>query len=376
MAVRSELRLALPWTDEDEINEIRAVLASGYLSQGPKADEFERLVAEYVGTEYAFATSSGTTALHLSLVALKIGPGDEVLVPDFTFPATANVVLQQGARPVLVDVDLETFTMDADDLAAKITPRSRAIMPVHAFGLSADMQPIIKLAEAHGLAVVEDAACALGATYNGKQCGNLGTMGCFSFHGRKVITTGEGGMITTNDHALAERVRLLRNHGGVRTDNRFVFEAAGFNYRMSDIQAAVGIAQMRKLDRIIQCKRELARELARKLQHVPGVRPPREPRWGGHIYQSYVVFLGEGIDRDGVILAMRRRGVETTLGTYALHTEPAFAEEHARCTDNLRNSRQAYLHALTLPLHPPMDEADLDRVVSALGEAIQDAAQG
>src|SRR5262249_25152874 len=247
MTVETFMRLAASYTDEDEISEIRGVLDSGYLTQGPKVAEFERLVAGSVGTRYAFATTSATTALHLSLVALDVGPGDEVLVPDFTFPATANVAIQQGARPVLVDIDLETFTIDVNDLAEKITPRSRAIIPVHTFGLSADMGPILELADVHGLAVVEDAACAIGATYYGKPVGGLAETGCFSFHPRKVITTGEGGMITTGDDLLAEKIQLLRNHGGVRREGRFTFEASGYNYRMSDILAAVGVAQMRKL---------------------------------------------------------------------------------------------------------------------------------
>ena len=208
------IRLALPCTDQDELEEIRAVLATGYLTQGPKVAEFERLVAARVGSRYAFAMSSCTTALHLSLVVAGVGPGDEVLVSDFTFPATANVVVQQGARPVLVDIDLDTLAMSVDDAATRVTARTKAIVPVHPFGLAADMDPILALAARHGLAVIEDAATAIGATYWGRPCGSLGQLGCFSFHPRKVITTGEGGMITTSDEGLAERIRLLRSHGG------------------------------------------------------------------------------------------------------------------------------------------------------------------
>ena len=369
--VEPRLRLALPWTDEDEIQEIRQVLASGYLAQGPKAVEFERMVADFVGAKYVFATSSCTTALHLSLVALGIGRGDEVLVPDFTFPATANVVVQQGARPVLVDIDLDTFTMDVEDLKAKVTPRSKAIMPVHAFGLSADMDAIMAVAREHGLCVVEDAACAIGATYYGKHCGTVGTVGCFSFHARKVITTGEGGMIATNDDSLAERIQLLRNHGGVRTDNRFTFEAAGFNYRMSDIQAAVGVGQMRKLGQIIHGKRELASELGMRIQDVASVTIPKEPAWGGHIYQSYVVLLDEQIERDTVIQLVKQRGIETTLGTYALHAEPFFATRYGYRPGDLPNSYQAYRRSLTLPSYPPMEAADLGTIVESLEYALE-----
>ena len=184
------IRLARPYTDEAEIDEVRAVLASGHLSQGPKVSEFESLIAARVGSQHAFAVSSATTALHLTLVALELGPGDEVLVPDFTFPATANVVVQQGALPVLVEIDLESFGVNADNLEQKVTSRTRAIMPVHAFGLSADMAPVIELAARHGLDVIEDAACALGAVYRDQACGSIGRAGCFSFHPRKSITTG------------------------------------------------------------------------------------------------------------------------------------------------------------------------------------------
>ena len=374
MTVEAPIRLARPLVDQDELNEIQAVLSSGYLAQGPKVTEFERLVADYVGTKHAFAMTSATTALHLALVVLDIGPGDEVLVPDFTFPATANVVVQQGARPVLVDVDPATFTVDLDDLEAKVTPRTRAVIPVHAFGLAADMDPIVALARRHGLAVIEDAACAIGTTYHGRHCGALGTLGCFSFHPRKVITTGEGGMITTDDDALAERVALLRSHGGVRQDGRFVFEAAGFNYRMSDILAAVGVAQMRKLDALIAAKRRMAARLSGLLAGVPGLALPREPAWGGHIYQSYVVTLERGVDRDRVIQAMKQRGVETTLGTYALHAQPFFGREYGYRTGELPGSYLAFTQSLALPLYPQLEDADLVRVAETLRGALAEVA--
>jgi perosamine synthetase len=369
------IRLARPLIDDDELNEVAAVLASGYLAQGPKVGEFERAVADYVGAKHAFAMTSATTALHLALVVLDIGPGDEVLVPDFTFPASANVVVQQGARPILVDVDPATFTVDLHDLAAKITPRSRAIMPVHAFGLSADMAPLNVLAQAHGLAVVEDAACAIGTTYGGKHCGALGTIGCFSFHPRKVITTGEGGMITTDDDALAQRIALLRSHGGVRRDGRFTFEAAGFNYRMSDIQAAVGVAQLRKLDGLIARKRELAAQLTGLLDGLDGVTAPAVPAWGGHIFQAYVVLLDDGIDRDRVIELMREQGIETTLGTYALHAQPFFAREYGYELGDLPGSYRAFRQSLALPLYSQLTDQDMARIAQALRRSLDTVAR-
>jgi dTDP-4-amino-4,6-dideoxygalactose transaminase len=366
-----QIRLAMPWMDGDELAEVETVLTSGYLTQGPKVGELEGLVAGLVGCRHAFAMTSATTALHLSLVALDVGPGDEVIVPDFTFPATANVVVQQGARPVLTDIDPATFTIDPEDVARRITERTRAIIPVHAFGLVADMDPINAVAAAHGLPVVEDAACAIGATYHRRQCGTLGQLGCFSFHPRKAITTGEGGMITTNDDGLADRIRLLRSHGGIRTEGRFTFEAAGFNYRLSDILAAVGVAQFRKLERIVKSKRDLADRYRSLLSDIVGVQVPVEPAWGGHVYQSYVVMLDEAVNRDAVITQMWAAGIETTLGTYALHCQPYFQREWGCRPDDLPNSARAFRQSLCLPLYPGLVEDDLGRIAASLDAAVR-----
>jgi perosamine synthetase len=364
------MRLNVPFIDERELDEIAKVLATGYLTQGPKTAEFERLVAEYIGCRFAFAMSSCTTALHLALVVLDIGPGDEVLVADFTFPATANVVVQQGARPVLVDIDLDTFTVNLDDLAAKITPHTRAILPVHTFGCSADMDPIMALAAEHGVPVIEDAACAIGTTYRGRFCGSIGTFGCFSFHPRKVITTGEGGMITTNDPRLAERIQLLRSHGGVRTGFWFEYEAAGYNYRLSDVQGAMGVAQMAKLPILLERKRLLTAQLRARLADIPGIQSPVEPAWGGHIYQSFVILVDESLDRDRMIRDLRALEIETTLGTYALHDQPFFQREYGYITGQLPVSHAAFRRSITLPLYPQMSQTDLDLIADGLRRAV------
>jgi dTDP-4-amino-4,6-dideoxygalactose transaminase len=363
------MRLAIPYTDQDEINEVATVLATGYLTQGPKVAEFEGLIAALVGSRFAFAATSATTALHLSLAALGLQPGDEVLLPDFTFPATANVVIQLGARPVLVDIDLSTFNLNPNDCAAKLTPRTRAVMPVHLFGLPAQMQPLMELAHAHGLWVVEDAACAIGAACNGRQVGGFGHAGCFSFHPRKVITTGEGGMITTNDEALAQRISLLRSHGGLRAEGRFTFVDAGYNYRMSDLQAAVGVAQMRKLPEIIARRRALAAQLTAMLAGLPGLTPPSAPPGCDHIYQAYVILLDQRYHRDAVIAALRRRQIESTLGTYALHTQPAY-QSYGCIPGGLPNSHYAYEHSLALPFYPQMTTADLEMLADALEQSL------
>lgn len=366
------IRLALPFTDGQEIEEIAAVMATGTLTQGPKVAEFEGRVAELIGVRHAIATTSATTALHLSLAALGIGPGDEVIVPDFTFPATANVVVQQGAVPVLVDIDLSTFTLDPRDLERRVTPRTRAIVPVHAFGLTADMDAVMAIAaDGGGIPVVEDAACALAATYRGRACGGIGSLGCFSFHPRKSITTGEGGMVTTNDDDLAQRARILRSHGGIREQNRFRFEAAGFNYRLSDILAAVGVAQLRKLDWILERRRAVADAYRRLLGGEALLTLPAEPAWGGHVYQSFVVLVDEAVDRDQVIAALVRDGIETTIGTYALHREPFFARTYGYRAGDRPASLTAYRRSLALPLYPTIGEADLARVADRLRAALR-----
>ena len=366
----SLIRLSKPYTDRAEQEAIADVLASGYLSQGKNVSKFESMLAEYVGTKYAFATSSCTTALHLSLVVLGIGPGDEVIVPDFTFPATANVVIQQQAVPILVDIDLDTFTINIEDFSAKITPKTKAVIPVHLFGLSADMSPVLRLAKKHGFAVVEDAACALGAHYKGKKCGALGDMACFSFHPRKSITTGEGGMITTDDDQLAGEIELLRAHGASRTDGRFTFQKAGFNYRLSEIQGAIGIRQMDKLDWILERRRKLADYLSKQLGPFKNLTRPIEPRYARHTFQSYVVLLDQNLNRDKIIKDMAQQGIETTIGTYALHSQPFFSQKYHYQESDIPYSQRAYEGSLTLPLYPTMSENEMAKIIDALYEVI------
>jgi perosamine synthetase len=365
------LRLTIPFTDERELEEIAQVVKSGYLSQGPKTIEFEQKVAQYVGCQYAFATSSCTTALHLSLVVLDIQPGDEVLVADYTFPATANVIAQLGATPVLVDINLDTFTMNPLDLQQKITPRSKAIMVVDAFGCAADYNPIIEIAAQHHLPIIEDAATALGAKYFDRFCGNLTRLGCFSFHPRKVITTGEGGMITTNDPLLADKIMLLRNHGGTKKGRWYQYERAGFNYRLSELQSAMGVAQMEKLSAIITRRRELAATLSDMLASIPFLRLPSEPKWNGHIYQSYVILVDERLNRDQIVEEMKTHGIETSIGTYALHDQPFFQSQYGYKSGELPNSHVAFMHSIALPFYPQMNNDDLNLIVETLKMAIQ-----
>ena len=364
------MRLNVPVLDAAELAAVAEVLESGYLTQGARTRQFEAEIAPVTGARHAQAVSSATTGLHLALVGLGVRPGDEVVIPGFSFPATANAVVQQGAIPVFVDIRRDTFNLDPTHLEVAITERTRAIMPVHAFGLCADMDPINEIARRHGLPVLEDAACALGGVYRGRAAGSLGTAGVFSFHPRKIITTAEGGMITTDDDALAERIAVLRAHGAVRGELFMEFVDAGFNYRLSDVHAAIGLAQVQKLAAILDGRRRAAASLTARLADIPGVHTPSAPDGVEHTYQSYVVLLDDDIDRDAVIRAMRDRDVETTLGTYGMHLQPYFRERFGIPDSALPETTRAHHQALTLPLYPQLTDDDLDVVARALRESV------
>lgn len=352
-------------------NVVLEVAKSGILTKGKYVNTFQDKLQQYLKTDYALATTSATTALHLGLLVGNIKAGDEVLVSDYSFPASGNVVAQIGAKPVFVDINLIDFNMDIDDLKKKITKKSKAIMVVHAFGYPANMSEIMKIAKKHHLFVIEDAACAIGSQYKEKFCGTWGDVGCFSFHPRKVITTGEGGAIVTNNKKIAERLEILRNHGGIQGKDGQEFVEIGYNYRMSELQAAMGLEQLRRAKQIIKRRQEIAKKYLKLLKNIQSIQLPREPENGEFNFQSFVVFLDRNIDRGQVIQKMATRGIETTIGTYAMHAQKSFSKFGYKPGD-LINSFFAYRHALTLPLYEGLTEENLNFIANTLSLVIQE----
>jgi dTDP-4-amino-4,6-dideoxygalactose transaminase len=342
---------------------------------------FEQRFRDVTHASHAIATTSCTTALHLALAVLGVGAGDEVIVPSFTYVASANVVEQTGARTVFVDADPETFNIDPVALGSAVTPRTTAIMPVHLFGLCADMDAVMATAARHKLHVIEDAACAVGSHLNGRHAGTSGDFGCFSFHARKVITTGEGGMLTTNDDALARRASVLRSHGGEVSDlerhrkGAFALpehEEVGFNYRMTDFQGALGLVQMDRLEAILDRRQELAAEYTRSLEGVPGVHPPQVPPNANHTFQSYVLRIGPeaALPRDELAASLQQRGIATRQGTHAVHLLAYYRKKYDLAPEDFPQSLSADRDSLSLPIFPSMSAEEQAYVVANIRELL------
>jgi perosamine synthetase len=348
------IRLAWPDVGPAELAAVGEVLESGYLTMGPKVPEFESMLADACGTAHAVAVSSGTAALHLAVRALAVGPGDEVIVPAYTFPATANVVVLAGARPVLVDVDPVTMNVDVDRVYAAVTERTRAVIGVHLFGRPLDWEGL-QSAVPPEVPLIEDAAGALGARWRGMPCGCLGALGCLSFHPRKVVTTGEGGAVTTSDDDLADVVRALRHHG-IAPHGDFDIADPSTNYRLSDVQCAIGITQLARLKELLAARRRIAAAYSERL--TGHVQPPAADEGDEHGWQAYVVQIDR---RDDVLAALRAEGIEVQLGTYDLHRLRAYRDQGP-----FPGAQAAFERALALPLHSRLSEADVERVAAAL----------
>ena len=374
--------------NEDEIASVLGPLRSGWLVQGPQVKSFEEKWCAFTGSPYSLAVTSCTTGMHLAVVALGLKPGDQVIVPAFTWISTANVIEHQGATPVFCDIDLETFNIDVAQIEGLITERTVGIMPVHLFGLAADMDPIITIAKKKGLWVIEDAACGFGATYNGQHVGYLGNAGVFSFHPRKAITTGEGGMFTSSDVVLTTRVQQLRDHGAVMSDlQRHLGPKpylladhiyAGYNQRMTDIQGALGNKQMDRATAIVEERRGIAAEFDAAFAHLDWLRTPKAPEGYGHGYQSYPCIFRPEVTSDpyqlAAVNAARNRwmealqvaGISTRPATHAVHMLTYYAEKYDLRPEDFPNAWVANDCSISLPLFHGMTDTDKTHLINTV----------
>jgi perosamine synthetase len=368
-----EVPFARPYLTGDEGDAVAQVIASGWVSQGPRVREFEAAFAERVGAAEAVAVSNCTTALQLALYVSGVGPGDEVIVPSMSFIATANAVWQCGATPVFADVDPRTFNLDPYSAERAITSATKAIMPVHQLGLPADMNRFFSIADRHGLALVEDAACAIGATYHSRPIGSLGPLACFSLHPRKVITTGEGGMIAVQDPDVAARLRQLRQHAmdvsdlarhGARDVVIESYPERGWNYRMTDMQGALGLCQLQVLDDILGERRRLAERYTAAIEDIDFVEPPFEPGYAQRTWQSYAVTIADDapVDRNELMRLLLLDGVPTRRGVMAIHREGAYGD----VVVDLPNTDRASDTSLMLPLFAGLTDEQQDYVIECL----------
>jgi perosamine synthetase len=359
--MKKRIKLIEPVVGKEELEAVKEVLESGWLTEGPKTREFETKIANYIGVKHAIATTNGTTALEMALRACGIGKGDEVIVPDFTYPATADAICLVGATPVLVDVSVSSYTMIYDEAA--ITEKTKAIMPVSLAGYPLNPEILKELKDR--FYIIEDAACSLGAEYHVKKTGTMANITCFSFHPRKTITTGEGGMIVTDNNEWDEKIRSFKNFG--KKDGKFV--KVGTNYKMSDILSAIGIVQLSKMDEIIKRRIELANNYYELLENVKFIRPPMVEAEAKHTYQAYAVYIEKEGIRDKIIEKLMTKGIETQIGTYALHLQPAFKE--AKKSGNLISSELLYRNLLALPMCYNMTFEDQKYVIEEINKVIR-----
>jgi len=365
-----EISLASPNIGEEEARAVYDVVKTGWLNEGKKVECFENNFAEFIGTKYAIAFFNGTVALHSVLAALNLKPGDEVIVPSFTFISTANSVIFTGAKPVFADIDEKTFNISPDDVNEKISDRTRAIIPVHYGGQAADMKPLCEIADDRNLLVVEDAAEAHGAIYQDKKVGTFGNAGMFSFTPTKNITTGEGGIITTNDEKLSERLRLLKNHGSSSPYHHIIL---GYNYRMTEMQAAIGIEQLKKLTMIIDVKQKNQEYLTKKLSSIHGLTPPFVPADRKHVYMLYTIKIDEkesGISRDAFMQKLEEKGIMTKIYFPPVHMQPYY-KEIGYSNEKLPVTEKIYNSVCSLPCHSKLTKSELDYMVTVIKGIIQ-----
>ena len=364
--MRQRIKISKPILGREETEAVGRVFESGILAQAEKVRLFEEEFAKYIGVEHAVALANGTMALDMALKALRLGPGDEVITSAFSFIASSNCVLYQGAKPIFSDIDPKSFNIDASDVAEKITAKTKAIIPVHLFGQPASMAALREISEDHEIALVEDAAQAHGAEYKGQKVGGLGDIGCFSFYATKNMTTGEGGMITTNDHELARKIRLLRDHGQNRKYHHVIL---GYNCRMTEMCAAVGLVQLEKLDGLNEKRRENARLLTKGIDNISGLTPPYVEPDVKHVFYQYVVRVEDDypIERNKLAERLKRRGVEVAVHyPTPIYRQPFYKK--SGCGQKIcPMAEEACKRVLSLPVHPLVTREDIKYMVDLLG---------
>ncbi len=366
--------LTKPFFGKEEFEEVKKVLDSGWVAgQGPKNKELSSKMQEYLSIKHAVPVNNCTAALHLSLLSLDIKTDDEVLVSDFTFPATGHAVMYIGAIPRFIDIDKRTFNIDTNLIKEKITDKTKAIIPVHAFGRAVEMNKVMKIAKENNLFVIEDAACALGSELNGKKIGTIADIGCFSFHARKNVTSGEGGMVITDNDNYAKTINSLSCFGMESAYSRQeskefnipIFDKLGYNYKLSDINAAIAIIQLKRYEQIIEKRLQIVKTYEKELSDLESIQTPSLILDRSHIYQSYVCLLDKDINRNNVITKLKKRGIQSQIGTYSSFIQPVYKSK-----DSCPNSLFAYKQSLSLPIYYELDEKKIRFICDKLKETI------
>lgn len=370
MVVRYKVQFADPYVTEEDVTSVAEAVREKRLSQGQYVQRFETKFAEYIGVKHAIAVCNGTAALHVALAAIGVEPNLQVIVPSFSFVATANCALFQRAKPVFADINSLTYNIEPDEIARKITKEARVIIPVHYAGQPADMDPILEVANQHDIYVIEDAAEAHGALYKGKKAGSLGDANCFSFYPNKNITTGEGGIITTNDDELAEKMGMIRSHG---QDERYHHIMLGYNYRMTDIQAALGLVQLKRLDWVIEKKVEKVAYYNRKIKEMfsDEIQTPHVAPYATHAYMFYTICFKDQKTRDRAATRLEKEGVETRIAFPPIHLQPLYQNLFGYTKGCLPITEKVSDTILCIPIYPHITQEQQDYVLSALKEALK-----